>query len=325
MTADRGSSIGRSTDRLNLSRRPFVNKRPVTRAAVLLWGLGFLLLLTNVFSFWSYLESSREKRAEVKAHQGLIVAESAAIAQREGQVARLDLARQNDEVSYLNGKIAQRTFSWSQLLDRLAEVLPNDVRLQRLAPRGLADDREERQVRRLSRRGEPDRVVLQVDGQAKSDEALLELVDNLFADPAFVEPNLTREAHENGLIRFNLTVGYLPNAVVAGPVRPPRRHWKLTPEPSAPSASQAGPPAAPGAVAPPRPTFPSAAPGAAPQAPGGFRPAPGMTSPVPGAFPGDAARTLPRRPPVRPTDSLRGIGSPLRPRTTPPPQEGGRR
>src|SRR6185295_8868399 len=40
---------------LNLARRPFLNSRPVVRIALLLWVLGFLLLLGNVSLFWGYL------------------------------------------------------------------------------------------------------------------------------------------------------------------------------------------------------------------------------------------------------------------------------
>jgi len=254
---DRQVPDRRPTDRLNLSRRPFVNSRPVTRAAALLWVLGTVLLLTNVFIIWSYLASSREKRAEVKSGEAGLAAERQAVARHEEQVARLDLGRQNEEVAYLNGKIAQRTFSWSRLFDRLAEVLPADVRLQQLTPRGLADERQERQaVRRPATRRATDLVTLQINGQAKSVEAILEFVDNLFAHPAFAEPNLTHQAHEkDGYIRFAVGVTYLPNAAVAGPVKPPARRWKLAPEPGS-QALQAvpppglSPPSAPPPVAP---------------------------------------------------------------------------
>ena len=246
MTTDRNSPARRSTDRLNLSRRPFVNKRPVTRTAILLWSLGLLLLLVNVFSFWSYLASSAEKRADVKAGQAKLAAARSTLATREAEVAGLDLGRQNDEVAYLNRKIAQRTFSWSRLLDRLSAVMPNDVRLQRLSPRGLADERESRPARRAaSRRQSLDRIALTIDGQARSEEAILQLIDNLNAErSSFEDANWTRESHDtaSGLIRFNLTVTYLPDASVEGYVRPPSR-WKLSPLPGAPGVL--GPPALP--------------------------------------------------------------------------------
>lgn len=303
----------RSTDRLNLSRRPFVNSRPVTRAAALLWVLGSVLLLTNVFIIWSYLASSREKRVEVKAGQERLATERQAVARHEEQVARLDLGRQNEEVAYLNGKIAQRTFSWSQLFDRLAEVLPADVRLQQLTPRGLADERQERQaVRRPATRRATDLVTMQINGQAKSDEAILEFVDNLFAHPAFAEPNLTHEAHEkDGYIRFAVGVTYLPNAAVAGPVRPPARRWKLAPEPGS-QALQAVPPPAPGS--PPAPSAPAPRVTFAPGGTGALPPVRGTVNPVaPGASlrPDPFPRAAPR-PTVPPSPSLRGIGTPRR-------------
>jgi len=306
-STDRGGFDRRSTDRLNLSRRPFVNVRPVRRAAALLWVVGTLLLLTNVLVFWGYLVSSREKRAELKAGEAAIATAREAIARRETEVARLDLGRQNEEVGYLNGKIDQRTFSWSQLFDRMAEVLPDDVRLGRLAPQGIADERDER--RRRAPKRPTDRVLLTISGQAKSDEAVLDLVDNLFAHPAFVEPNLVRQANENdGLVRFDLTVGYLPNAAVAGPVRPPGHHWKLSPPPAASRLGPAAPggfgtftPAPRSVLTPPRPI-------------GGTGPAPGaLAPPVPAPAPRRVA-------PVQRQNLPRGVGVPP-PR---PPDEGGR-
>lgn len=311
-----------TADRLNLAKRPFVNNRPVTRTAILLWALGFLLLLVNVFSFWSYLESSRERRAELRAGQEKVAKARLDLARREEQVAHLDLGRQNEEVAYLNGKIAQRTFSWSRLMDRLAAVMPNDVRLQRLSLAGLADEREGRQARRTAaRRQSPDRFTLTIDGQARSDEAILEFVDNLTdysSQPGhsyFADPNPTREARDTGgLIRFNLTVAYLPNAQTAGYPRPPAHHWKLSPVPGtgAPAAPafgvptpqlQAGTPGNPAFRAVPRPLPP---------------PAPAPTTLGASAVPPAPAFRPQARPLVRPADPLRGIGTPTRRRTGSP-------
>jgi hypothetical protein len=322
---DQSRSDRRPTDQLNLSRRPFVNNRPVTRAAILLWLIGFVLLAVDVFVFWSYLENSREKRAAVRSGQEEIAAARQALARREEQVARLDLGRQNEEVGYLNGKIAQRTFSWSRLFDRLAEVLPSDVRLQRLSPRGLADEKTERQaVRRPTVRRTTDLVTLQIGGQAKSDEALLEFVDDLFAHPSFADPNLAHEAREkDGLIRFELAVDYLPNAPVAGPVRPPAHLWKLAPEPGAVPTFRPAPQLQARAPAQP-PSVPPAAP--APRAPG-FAPAvprPTVpTAPTLRAFPPSPAapRVVPRT--IVPPSGLRGIGTP-RSHGAPVPDEGTR-
>jgi Tfp pilus assembly protein PilN len=193
---------------LNLARRPFTNTRPVTRTAVLLWLLGLLLLLGNVSLFWSYLSGSGEKRAELSRMERQVEHEQRDVAKLEDRLANSDLDQQNKQARFLNRKIAERTFSWSLLFDRLAEVMPDGVRLNRLSPSGLVDkDSREFDVQR----GRDNRVTLTIDGEAKSDEAVLQFVDNLFAHPAFEDPDLSHDSREdNGYVKFDIKVQYLP-------------------------------------------------------------------------------------------------------------------
>ena len=207
---------------LNLARRPFLNSRPVVRIALLLWVLGFLLLLGNVSLFWGYLSSSADKRQQIARGAQEVARQQRAAAQLQGRLDNIDLVRQNEQVDFLNQKIEERTFSWSLLLDRLAEVLPNDVRLTRLTPR--TDERAEgagSSARSRPARGKPRRegqIPLSITGETRNDEALLRFVDNLFAHPAFVDPNPTREERlENNLVRFELSVQYIPGGRPAGP------------------------------------------------------------------------------------------------------------
>jgi Tfp pilus assembly protein PilN len=196
-------------DSLNLARRPFLNSRPVVRTGVALWVLGVLLLAGNVTLFWTYLDKSAAQRAALAELNREIAAEREAVAELEARLSGLDLAEQNEQIEFLNEKIAQRTFSWSRLLDRLAAVLPNDVRLLSLQPE--QGERSEAQARR--RRSAADgRVTLDIAGQSRSDAALLSFVDNLFAHPSFGEPNLTRERRkeDDDLVDFELSVRYLP-------------------------------------------------------------------------------------------------------------------
>ncbi len=209
---------------LNLARRPFLNSRPVVRVALLLWALGFLLLLGNVSLFWGYLSSSADKRQQIARGEQEVARQQRAAAQLQSRLDDIDLVRQNEQVDFLNQKIEERTFSWSLLLDRLAEVLPNDVRLTRLTPQ--AEERAEgagagTSGRSRPARGKPRRegeIPLQITGETRNDEALLRFVDNLFAHPAFVDPNPTREERlENNLVRFELNVQYIPGGGPAGP------------------------------------------------------------------------------------------------------------
>jgi len=213
-----------SAGNLNLSRRPFVNGRPVVRVALLLWLLGGLLLLGNVFVYLSYVAGTGEKRAQLARVERMKAEEQQRSRQLEDHFARLNLAGQNEQVDFLNEKIAERTFGWSQLFDRMSRLLPADVRLTRLSPRGVVDtqaDRRRRGAPPPRKKNQDGRVTLVINGESKSDQALLKFVDNLFADPAFSEPDLTHQSRENGkdVIKFDLRVGYLPRGFRA--VLPP--------------------------------------------------------------------------------------------------------
>jgi Tfp pilus assembly protein PilN len=207
---------------LNLSRRPYVNSRPVVRTALLLWTVGSLLLLGNVFLFWSYLSGSTEMRAERDRLEENVVNQQKVVSDLEARLSQLELGQQNEQVAFLNRKIAERTFSWSLLFQRLSEVLPDDVRLLQLQPAAIAgDDRPgARQAPPTTLRGRrplgtSDRVPLIIQAEAKTDEAQLQFLDRLFAHPAFDDPDISRETHDEdneNRLRFDVRVTYIPAA-----------------------------------------------------------------------------------------------------------------
>lgn len=210
-----------TTDGLNLAHRPFANTRPVARVAILLWVLSALLLAGNVALFWGYFAGSGEQRARLQKIDADIVRNGEQIARMEGQVEGLDLARQNERVLFLNEKIAERTFSWSLLFDRVAAAMPPAVRLTRLTPESADEKGGGRRGRRQREGngalGSDGEVMLTIGGEAQNDEALLQFVDNLFAHPAFDEPNPSSESknEQTGVISFNLRVAYLPAGALA--------------------------------------------------------------------------------------------------------------
>lgn len=197
---------------LNLARRPFLNSRPVVRIALLLWALGLILLLANVYFFWDYLTRSADKRQQIARGERESERQQVVTRQFQSRLDKIDLRRLNDQVDFLNQKIAERTFSWSLLLDRLAEVLPNDVRLVRLSPKTSEQAKRDLQRTRGDRPGSSaDEVLLTITGESRSDEALFRFVDNLFAHPGFREPNLPhKERGEDNLVKFDLNVFYIP-------------------------------------------------------------------------------------------------------------------
>ena len=222
---------------LNLARRPFTNTRPVTRAAVLLWLLGGLLLLGNISLFRSYLSNSAEKRAELARLEMQILKEEHLISQLEAQLANSNLEQQNREVRFLNRRIAERSFSWSQLFDHLSGILPDGVRISRLTPASLTDVKETQAAENATAPVRPrdERVTLIIDGEAKSDEALSLFVNKLFARP-FDEPDLTRETREDeDLVKFDIKALYLPAGAAS-----PSAASKPSPEPVVEEAAPSG-------------------------------------------------------------------------------------
>ena len=195
---------------INLAAEPFVNERPVRRTSLLLWLVGGLLLILNVILYprplsgqverSTAIESIEERRAEVLSE----------IATLQSELASLDLNHQNMQIEFLNTQIAKRTFSWSGLIDRLAEALPTAVQLRRVTPKA-SDPRDAR----FSRAGvDPERSIsVEIVGESRSSDSVLEFVDALFEHPSFVSPNLMSESPRNdGMNQFSLSMLYLPHA-----------------------------------------------------------------------------------------------------------------
>ncbi|HVS63009.1 MAG TPA: hypothetical protein VMT85_05820 [Thermoanaerobaculia bacterium] len=193
---------------LNLSRSPFVNRRPVRRLTMALWVAASVLLVVNVLLIWSHRSGSVEGRAELARVRAAAAREVELGRLLRDELGSLRLSDQNAHVDFLNQRIAQRAFPWSRLFDQLVEVLPRGVRLRSLFP-GIGAE-ESRRSR--SRRTVLDaRVRLSISAQAEDGEAMLELIDRLFAHPAFDRPNLIRETGDGSTVGFQLDVLYQPD------------------------------------------------------------------------------------------------------------------
>lgn len=233
---------------LNLARRPFVNTRPASRVALFLWIVGGVLLLSNVTLFYGYLSGSTEARAELAGKREAIEAEQRKIRQLEARLAGLELEEQNEQVEFLNRKIAERAFSWSLLFDRLAQVMPDDVRLIQLQPASIGGDdrpgsRPPTSVRGRRPVGSSERVPLNLQVESKSYEAFNQLVDSMFAHPAFDDPDFLRESRdedESEVVRFDLRVTYIPGVDEPGSGEPAVEVVEEeTPPPAAPEGGPA--------------------------------------------------------------------------------------
>ncbi|MYB20526.1 MAG: hypothetical protein F4Y16_16325 [Holophagales bacterium] len=194
---------------LNLAARPFVNRRPWRRLTALLWALGLALLTLNAVLYWGYLTGSADARAELAGLRDQLAGDQTELDRLSAALARLDLEAQNREVAFLNERIADRRFPWGQLFNDIEQVLPWNTRLRSLAP-----ERGDRNRRRRAELGTGDRarVVLDLTGEARDDQGLLDLIDALFEHPAFDDPKLLHESRQDaGPLDFTIAVVYLPD------------------------------------------------------------------------------------------------------------------
>ncbi len=227
---------------VNLSRRPFVNRRPVVRVAAGLWILGGLLLLANFWLYGSHFSGSSKGQGRLQSLNRQVQQEEDRLAELWKELKGLDLGARNRKARYLNSLIHTRTFPWSALFDDLEKVLPIDVYLGSVQPalslakqpkigasasprraitareararaRGELpdeDSQEEEEEEENESLFSGDRVSLTLRGYARNDEALFELVDRLYQSRSFRDPDLSRESKDkSGKVSFNLKVVYL--------------------------------------------------------------------------------------------------------------------
>ncbi|MDY7091753.1 MAG: hypothetical protein SX243_02140 [Acidobacteriota bacterium] len=197
-----------SIPNLNLARRPFYNSRPIIRLAIFLWIVGGLLLVINAQRYYSFFTGSEDRADELQTLEARVDEHEERIEDLRDGLREYRIASQNAQVTFLNQKIAARTFGWSELFDRLEDVLPNDVRISSLTPR-RPENRRNRRNR--EQRIEDGQVRLALRGVAKTFEAELDLLDRLFQHPSFERPRLARDQrNKENQSEFDIAVFYRP-------------------------------------------------------------------------------------------------------------------
>ena len=194
---------------LNLAKHPYVNNRPVVRVSIALWVLAAISCGASLILYWNYFTSQGENAETLRKTNIEIEREFAETEELLVRLEGMDLKFQGRENEALNQRIAQRVFSWSSLFDRVAEVLPPAVSLDRIAPDVTV------LVKALDAGPQTQAgstiVELGISGTARNDVALLQLVDRFFEHPNFTRPNLSSERRGAGReLEFSMTVSFLP-------------------------------------------------------------------------------------------------------------------
>lgn len=180
---------------LNLASRPFRDYRPVYAAVVLMALLTAFLALNNVDTFLRYRTETKTTRANIAKLEQQIAEEhskSEVLAQR---LRGIDVKLLASQTEFANAQLAERAFSWSELLDRLEKVLPNDVRIQSVTPTFEKDGL----------------VHLSMTCITKTGEGLTATINRFNGDQHFANAFPTSETAMTSDYRFTLGVDYRPS------------------------------------------------------------------------------------------------------------------
>jgi Tfp pilus assembly protein PilN len=183
----------------NLASRPHLNTRPVWVMTAVAGILALVFAVVNIV-VWIHSSRSLEEQIALQAeleneYQRL----SAEVAEQAENLNRVPWRSLTARVNAVNAVIREHDFSWVAMLDDIERVLPYDVRLTKINPK--VDSAT---------------VLLSLSAIGRTREALLELLDNLIADPSFSDPTPSAEVtpEESGLgYVLTLTVVHHPKGV----------------------------------------------------------------------------------------------------------------
>jgi Tfp pilus assembly protein PilN len=180
---------------LNLASRPFRDYRPVYAAVVVMALLTAFLALNNVDTFLRYRTETKTTRANSAKLEQQIADEQRSTATLAQRLRGVDLKVLASQTEFANAQLAERAFSWSELLDRLEKVLPNDVRIQSVTPTFEKDGL----------------VHLSMTCITKTGEGLTATINRFNGDQHFANAFPTNETATAGEYHFSLGVDYRPS------------------------------------------------------------------------------------------------------------------
>jgi type IV pilus assembly protein PilN len=182
---------------LNLAARPYRDYRPIYAVVIATSILIAFLMLNNLDTYVRYVHDTRTTRNEITSIQAQIQQEHRRAEAATRDTSTIDLISLSKEAKFVNTQLAQRAFSWSELLNQLEAVLPGNVRITSISPQ-FADN---------------GLVHLSLACEGKSPDTLLTTINRLQRDPHFSNPFPTNQESTPSGYRFGLGVDYRPTVV----------------------------------------------------------------------------------------------------------------
>jgi len=194
--------------RTNLSTRPFYNERAVHFWLLVAAVAIVIATALNVSAGLGYRRGDNELAKQADADE----ARTAELRQQASKLRGSVDPRQIDVAAaaarQANELIDRRTFSWTDLLNRLETTLPDEAHVVAIRPK----------VDRANG------IVLTLQIVARDVDDVNQFMENLEETGAFKNPRPTTERfNEQGLFESQLEAGYIPESVTPAPARGAKR------------------------------------------------------------------------------------------------------
>ena len=186
--------------RTNLSTRPFYNERAVHFWLLVVAAVVVAATAFNVTRIRRYSHSDTElaTAASRNEERAADLRQQAARLRATVDPRQIELA--SNEAHQANELIDRRTFSWTELLNRLEMTQPDDVRLVAVRPR-VDKDRH---------------IILTINVVAKAVEGVDQFMKNLDDTGVFARLRPVSDlVNEEGLLEATLEADYVPSAAKA--------------------------------------------------------------------------------------------------------------
>jgi Tfp pilus assembly protein PilN len=187
--------------RTNLSTRPFYNDRAVRLWIALLAAVAVAATLFNVVRVLQYSRSDTRLVSQASRDEARASDLRASAARLRATVDPKQLDAASADAREANALIDRRTFSWTELLNRFEQTLPDEVRIVAVRPK--VDTRAG--------------TLLTISVVARSTDDVSQFMDKLEATGAFKELRGTSEERydEKGLLEGTIETRYLPPPATA--------------------------------------------------------------------------------------------------------------
>jgi len=181
--------------RTNLSTRPFYNERAVHFWLLVAAIVVAAVTLFNVSSILYYSRSDTARETEAGRDEARAAELRDTAAKLRASVNTAEIQTASMQAQQANALIDRRTFSWTELFNRLQATLPGDVRITSIRPRT-----------------DEERIVLAINVVARGVDDVDQFMMNLEATGAFLNPlSRTERITESGELEAALDMEYIPN------------------------------------------------------------------------------------------------------------------